>query len=84
MAKNALFSGSTPAHPEGLRAATSAASAQTCQPGSQRSAALQPMRAVRRSLALLGTLGAGFLPAVLGDDRRAIHDRVAGTRVVAA
>ena len=47
-------------------------------------AALQPMRAVRRSLALLGTLGAGFLPAVLGDDRRAIHDRVAGTRVVAA
>ena len=47
-------------------------------------AALHPMRAVRRSLALLGTLGAGFLPAVLGDDRRAIHDRVAGTRVVAA
>jgi uncharacterized RDD family membrane protein YckC len=47
-------------------------------------AALDPMRAVRRSVALLGTLGAGFLPAVLGDDRRAIHDRVAGTRVVAA
>ncbi len=47
-------------------------------------AALHPMRALRRSLALLATLGAGFLPAVLGDDRRAIHDRVAGTRVVAA
>jgi uncharacterized RDD family membrane protein YckC len=47
-------------------------------------AALDPMRAVRRSVALLGTLGAGFLPAVLGDERRAIHDRVAGTRVVAA
>jgi uncharacterized RDD family membrane protein YckC len=29
-------------------------------------------------------LGLGFLPALLADDRRALHDRVAGTRVVSA
>ena len=27
-------------------------------------------------------LGLGFLPALLGSDRRALHDRIAGTRVV--
>lgn len=42
-------------------------------------------RAMRRALA--GTvsalsLGMGFLPALLGSDRRALHDRMAGTRVV--
>lgn len=48
---------------------------------------IDPTRALRRSVAgllSLATLGAGFLPAILGDDRRAIHDRVAGTRVVVA
>lgn len=48
---------------------------------------LDPTRALRRSLAgvlSLATLGAAFLPAILGEDRRAIHDRVAGTRVVTA
>lgn len=42
--------------------------------------------AVRRTLAgLLSAiaLGLGFLPALLGADRRALHDRVAHTRVVA-
>jgi uncharacterized RDD family membrane protein YckC len=28
--------------------------------------------------------GLGFLPALVGDDRRAIHDRLAATRVVKA
>lgn len=43
--------------------------------------------ALRRSLAgllSLATLGAAFLPAILGEDHRAIHDRVARTRVVTA
>ena len=42
-------------------------------------------RAVRRSLAgaiSLATLGAAFAPALLGPDGRALHDRVARTRVV--
>jgi uncharacterized RDD family membrane protein YckC len=43
-------------------------------------------RAVRRTLAgavSLLTLGVGFAPAIFGADHRALHDRVAGTRVVA-
>jgi uncharacterized RDD family membrane protein YckC len=43
-------------------------------------------RALRRSAAGLLSivpLGAGLLPAVFGPDRRAFHDRIAGTRVVA-
>ena len=46
---------------------------------------IEPGRAVRRTLAgLLSsiTLGLGFIPALLGD-RRALHDRIAHTRVVA-
>jgi uncharacterized RDD family membrane protein YckC len=42
-------------------------------------------RAIRRSLAgaiSLATLGAAFAPALLGSDGRALHDRVARTRVV--
>ncbi len=42
-------------------------------------------RALQRTLAgcvSLTTLGVGFLPALAGVDRRALHDRVAGTRVV--
>jgi len=47
---------------------------------------LDPSRAVQRSLAglvSLVTLGAGFIPALVGADRRALHDRLAHTRVVA-
>lgn len=43
-------------------------------------------RALRRSVAglvSLASLGAGFLPVAFGTERRAFHDRVAGTRVVA-
>lgn len=47
---------------------------------------LDPARAVRRvltgALSLL-TFGLGFIPALIGPDRRALHDRVARTRVVA-
>jgi uncharacterized RDD family membrane protein YckC len=42
--------------------------------------------AIRRSLAAalsLLPLGIGFLPALVGSDRRALHDRLTGTRVVA-
>jgi uncharacterized RDD family membrane protein YckC len=42
--------------------------------------------ALRRTLAGLlsaAPLGLGFLPALLGSDRRALHDRVARTRVIA-
>jgi uncharacterized RDD family membrane protein YckC len=42
-------------------------------------------RAVRRTLAAsvtLLTLGLGFLPAFFGSDRRTLHDRLTGTRVV--
>lgn len=46
---------------------------------------LDPARAVRRTvvsaLSLL-SLGAGFIPAILDPDHRALHDRVARTRVV--
>lgn len=46
---------------------------------------LDGVRAIRRTLAgLLSyvTLGIGFVPALVGADRRALHDRLSGTRVV--
>jgi uncharacterized RDD family membrane protein YckC len=48
---------------------------------------VDPAHAVRRSLAgalSLLTLGIGFLPALLTTERRALHDRLAHTRVVSA
>jgi uncharacterized RDD family membrane protein YckC len=48
-------------------------------------AALDPARAIRRTLMAavsLITFGAGFIPAFLDPDHRALHDRVARTRVV--
>jgi uncharacterized RDD family membrane protein YckC len=47
---------------------------------------VDPTRAVRRALAgvvSLLTLGIGFVPGLFGADRRALHDRLAHTRVVA-
>lgn len=46
---------------------------------------VEPSRAVQRTLAALASVaavGIGFAPLLLGGDRRALHDRVAGTRVV--
>ncbi len=46
---------------------------------------VDPACAIRRSLAgavSLLTLGAGFVPALVSADRRALHDRLAHTRVV--
>ena len=46
---------------------------------------LDPGRAVTRALAgavSLGVGGLGFIPALVGGDRRALHDRLAGTRVI--
>jgi uncharacterized RDD family membrane protein YckC len=46
-----------------------------------------PGRALARTLAWIVSavpLGAGLLPAVFDSERRALHDRVAGTRVVTA
>lgn len=46
---------------------------------------VEPSQAVQRTLAALAsvaTVGIGFAPVLLGGDRRALHDRVAGTRVV--
>jgi uncharacterized RDD family membrane protein YckC len=46
---------------------------------------LDPARVIRRTLAgavSVITLGLAFLPALITPDRRALHDRVAGTRVV--
>jgi uncharacterized RDD family membrane protein YckC len=46
---------------------------------------VDPSHAVRRALAgvaSLFTLGAAFVPALLGADGRALHDRVARTRVI--
>jgi uncharacterized RDD family membrane protein YckC len=46
---------------------------------------VDPARAVRRALAgLLSalTLGAGYIPALVGPDRRTLHDRLARTRVI--
>jgi uncharacterized RDD family membrane protein YckC len=48
-------------------------------------APLDPGRAIRRTLisaVSLGALGAGFIPALVDPDHRALHDRVARTRVV--
>jgi uncharacterized RDD family membrane protein YckC len=47
---------------------------------------VEPSMAVQRTLAAIAsvvTLGAAFVPALLGTSRRAFHDRVAHTRVVA-
>ena len=46
---------------------------------------LDPARAIKRTLSgavSLATFGLGLIPALLGPDRRAFHDRVAHTRVV--
>jgi uncharacterized RDD family membrane protein YckC len=46
---------------------------------------VEPARAVQRTLAALAsvaTVGIGFAPVLFSGDRRALHDRVAGTRVV--
>ena len=46
---------------------------------------VEPARAVQRTLAALAsvaTVGIGFAPVLFTGDRRALHDRVAGTRVV--
>ena len=46
---------------------------------------VEPARAVQRTLAALAsvaTVGIGFAPVLFAVDRRALHDRVAGTRVV--
>lgn len=46
---------------------------------------VEPARAVQRTLAALAsvaTMGIGFAPVLFTGDRRALHDRVAGTRVV--
>jgi uncharacterized RDD family membrane protein YckC len=48
-------------------------------------APLDPSRAIRRTLlsaVSLGAVGAGFIPALLDPEHRALHDRVARTRVV--
>jgi uncharacterized RDD family membrane protein YckC len=45
----------------------------------------KPMRAVRRFIGLLISaipLGAGFLPVLVDDKRRGLHDRIGGTVVV--
>jgi uncharacterized RDD family membrane protein YckC len=48
-------------------------------------AAVDGARAIRRTLAGAAALalGAGFVPALFGAERRAFHDRVAHTRVIA-
>jgi uncharacterized RDD family membrane protein YckC len=54
---------------------------------SEQNRLVDPAHAVRRSLAgalSLLTLGIGFLPALLTTERRALHDRLAHTRVVSA
>lgn len=46
---------------------------------------VEPARAVQRTLAALAsvaTVGIGFAPVLFAGDRRALHDRLAGTRVV--
>jgi uncharacterized RDD family membrane protein YckC len=48
-------------------------------------APLDPARAIRRTMmssVSLVALGAGFIPAILDPDHRALHDRMARTRVV--
>jgi uncharacterized RDD family membrane protein YckC len=47
---------------------------------------LDPARAVQRTIfgaASLLAAGLGFLPVLMADDRRGVHDRVARTRVIA-
>jgi uncharacterized RDD family membrane protein YckC len=47
---------------------------------------VEPSIAVQRTLAAIAsvvTLGGAFVPALLGASKRAFHDRVAHTRVVA-
>ena len=47
--------------------------------------AVEPARAVQRTLgarASVAPVGLGFAPVLFAGDRRALHDRVAGTRVV--
>jgi uncharacterized RDD family membrane protein YckC len=47
---------------------------------------LDPARAIQRTLAgavSLLAVGLGFLPVLIADDRRGVHDRVARTRVIA-
>ena len=54
---------------------------------SEQNRLVDPAHAVRRSLAgalSLLTLGIGFLPALVTTERRALHDRLAHTRVVTA
>jgi uncharacterized RDD family membrane protein YckC len=46
---------------------------------------VEPTRALQRTLAALAsfvTVGIGFAPVLFASDRRALHDRLAGTRVV--
>ena len=46
---------------------------------------VEPARALQRtiaSLASVATVGIGFAPVLFAGDRRALHDRVAGTRVI--
>jgi uncharacterized RDD family membrane protein YckC len=46
---------------------------------------VEPTRALQRTLAALAsfmTVGIGFAPVLFAGDRRALHDRLAGTRVV--
>jgi uncharacterized RDD family membrane protein YckC len=46
---------------------------------------MDPARAIKRTLTgavSLGSLGLGLIPALVSPDRRALHDRVAHTRVV--
>jgi uncharacterized RDD family membrane protein YckC len=46
---------------------------------------VEPARALQRTAAAIGsvlTFGAGFVPALVSPNRRALHDRVAHTRVV--
>ena len=46
---------------------------------------VEPAKAIQRTLAALAsvaTVGIGFAPALFAGDRRTLHDRVAGTRVV--
>jgi hypothetical protein len=46
---------------------------------------MDPARAITRTLTSavsLASLGLGLIPALVGPDRRALHDRVAHTHVV--
>ena len=46
---------------------------------------MDPARAIKRTLTSavsLASLGMGLIPALIGPDRRALHDRVAHTHVI--